>query len=49
MKMIFRISYFSIETGEPRLKFASTLSAARKFVAECKDGKNFKITPINLK
>ena len=49
MKMIFRITYFLIENNLPCTKFASTLELAKAFVANCKEGKDFKITPIKLK
>lgn len=49
MKLVFRITYYLIENNRPCVKFASTLEIARAFVENCKDGKDFKITPIKLK
>ena len=52
MMMIFKITFISIESGNPYVKFAKTLAAAQAFVAAYKQngkGKNFKITPIKLK
>ena len=52
MMMIFKITFISIESGNPCVKFAKTLPIAQNFVAAYKKagkGKNFKITPIKLK